>query len=260
MILDELASASKKRALKDQEIISLPEMKQMALNNKLEGFPFEKALSKKGLSFICELKKASPSKGLIASEFNPIQLVKEYEQAGADCLSVLTEPQWFLGSDEILKEVARTTSLPILRKDFTVDPYMIYQARVLGASAVLLIVSLLDDETLKEYLDIAHELGMSALVETHNEEEIERALKSGARILGINNRDLRNFNVDINHASFLADKIPDDILFVSESGIQTPEDVEQCRKIGADAVLIGETMMRAKNKKKKLEELKDGKD
>lgn len=258
MILDELAAAARNRTLKDQEKIPLEQMKQRALDKKLEGFPFEKALSKEGVSFICELKKASPSKGLIAADFNPLQLASEYESAGADCLSILTEPQWFLGSDEILRQVAEVSSLPILRKDFIVDEYMIYQARDLGASAVLFIVSILDEGQLKRFLKIADELGLSALVETHNEKEIELALKCNARIIGVNNRDLRNFSVDMDHAKNLSSLIPDSVLFISESGIKDADDVAQCQQAGADAVLIGETLMRAKDKKEKLNELKSG--
>lgn len=220
-------------------------------------FAFEKALkSNPDLAFICECKKASPSKGVIAEEFPYLQIAKEYEAAGADCVSVLTEPKWFQGKDSYLQEIAETVSIPCLRKDFTVDPYMLYEARVLGASAVLLICSVLDPAQLKEYLRICDELELSALVETHDEKEIEMALDAGARILGVNNRNLKDFTVDTENSCRLRSQIPKEVLFVSESGVTCREDVMRLREAGADAVLVGEALMRAPDKKAKLEELK----
>ena len=195
-------------------------------------------------------------KGLIEQDFHYLQIAKEYELAGADCISVLTEPKWFLGSDEYLKEIASTVSIPCLRKDFTVDEYQIYQAKLLGASAVLLICSILSEKQIGAYLEICETLGLSALVEAHDEEEVKTAVRAGARIIGVNNRNLKDFTVDTDNSRRLRELIPSDILFVSESGVKTAEDIADIRSMGADAVLIGETLMRASDKKAKLEELR----
>lgn len=208
------------------------------------------------MSFICECKKASPSKGLIEPDFRYLEIAREYEAAGADCISVLTEPKWFLGSDEYLKEIAKTVSIPCIRKDFTVDEYQIYQAKTLGAAAVLLICSILSEEQLGEYIKICDSLGISALVEIHNEKEAGMAVRAGARIIGVNNRNLKDFTVDTANSKKLRDLIPDDIIFVSESGVKSTDDIRAIREIGADAVLIGETLMRADDKKAKLDELR----
>lgn len=213
-----------------------------------EEFPFRRALSAPGIQFICECKKASPSKGLIAPDFPYLDIALAYEAAGAAAISVLTEPRWFRGEDRFLQEIARTVKIPCLRKDFTVDSYMIYEAKILGASAVLLICAILDDGELREYLSIAHELGLSALVEAHDEEEICRALDAGAGIIGVNNRDLRTFTVDINNSVRLRSLVPDDKIYVSESGIRNAEDVEVLYRNRTDAVLIGETLMRNPDK------------
>ena len=262
-ILDQLADHARERVTEAKKKIPFEEMKQMALEMAAKEpvrdvFAFEKALRRPELSFICECKKASPSKGLIAPDFPYLQIAKEYEKAGADCISVLTEPRWFLGKDQYLKEIAANVSIPCLRKDFTVDPYMIYEAKALGASAVLLICSILEKEQLKEYLQIAEELGLSALVEAHDEEEIAKALEAGARIIGVNNRNLKDFTVDTENSRKLRNMIPKEVLFVSESGVKTPEDVQKLREIGADAVLIGETLMRAADKSEALAYLKTG--
>ena len=208
------------------------------------------------MSFICECKKASPSKGLIEPDFRYLEIAREYEAAGADCISVLTEPKWFLGSDEYLKEIAKTVSIPCIRKDFTVNEYQIYQAKTLGAAAVLLICSILSEEQLGEYIKICDSLGISALVEIHNEKEAGMAVRAGARIIGVNNRNLKDFTVDTANSRKLRDLIPDDIIFVSESGVKSTDDIRAIREIGADAVLIGETLMRADDKKAKLDELR----
>ena len=204
----------------------------------------------------CALPISSPSKGLIAPDFPYLKIAKEYERAGADCISVLTEPKWFLGSDEYLREIAAEVKIPCLRKDFTVDEYMIYEAKLLGASAVLLIAALLPESQLKEYIGICDELGLSALVETHNEAEVDDALCAGARVIGVNNRNLKDFSVDTENSKRLRKLIPRDILFVAESGVKTAADVCSLRAIGADAVLVGETLMRAEDKTQKLNELR----
>ncbi|MGN0157538.1 MAG: indole-3-glycerol phosphate synthase TrpC [Brotaphodocola sp.] len=255
-ILDQLAEYARIRTENAKKQISAEEIRARAAAQPKGMFSFEEALKKPDISFICECKKASPSKGLIAPDFPYLKIAREYENAGADCLSVLTEPKWFLGSDIYLKEIASTVQIPCLRKDFTVDPYMIYEAKLLGASAVLLICSILSDAQLYEYLGICEELGLSALVETHNEEEVHMALRAGARIIGVNNRNLKDFTVDTHNSRRLREQIPPDILFVSESGIKDAEDVRQLKEIGADAVLIGETLMRASDKKLKLNELR----
>jgi len=221
-------------------------------------FSFEQAIAAPGLSFICEVKKASPSKGIIAEDFPYLQIAREYEAAGAAAISVLTEPDYFLGGDQYLREIAAEVAIPTLRKDFVIDPYQIYEAKLLGAKAVLLICSLLDGQTLAEYIKIACELNLSSLVEIHDESEAEQAVRAGARIIGINNRDLKTFKVDFGVTARLRSLIPDDILTVAESGIKSPEDVRAISGIGIDAALVGESLMRATDKKRFLAELKAG--
>lgn len=221
-------------------------------------FHFEAALKDKPIAIISEVKRASPSKGLIAEDFDYLNIAKEYEEAGVSAISVLTEPYFFQGSDNILKEISENIKTPILRKDFTISPYMIYEAKLIGASAILLIVSILDDNQLKEYLELADELGLSSIVETHDEKEIERALNAGARIIGVNNRNLKDFTVDIRNSVNLRKNVPEDIIFISESGIKTPEDVRILKENNVDGVLIGETLMRSDDKKTLIEALKNG--
>ena len=258
-ILEQLAQHARERVEEAKKKIPLDELKFRAENSvsKLEDFAFENKLKSAGLSVICECKKASPSKGLIAPEFDYLKIAKEYEEAGADCISVLTEPKWFLGSDEYLKEIANSVSIPCLRKDFTVDEYMIYEAKILGASAVLLICSILGAKQISEYLEICGKLKLSALVEAHDENEIKTALDCGAKIIGVNNRNLKDFSVDTGNSRKLRKLIPDDVLFVSESGVKTTEDVKIIKDIGADAVLIGEALMKAPDKKAMLEEFRN---
>ena len=258
-ILDQLAEHARYRVAVDKEKVSLDEVKELALQIRKEqsaSFVFEQSLRGGDLGFICECKKASPSKGLIEPDFPYLQIAKEYELAGADGISVLTEPKWLLGSEEYLKEIASTVSIPCLRKDFTVDEYQIYQAKLLGASAVLLICSILSEKQIGAYLEICETLGLSALVEAHDEEEVKTAVRAGARIIGVNNRNLKDFTVDTDNSRRLRELIPSDILFVSESGVKTAADIADIRSMGADAVLIGETLMRASDKKAKLEELR----
>lgn len=255
-ILDQLADYARERVAAAKSVRPLEQVKAEALSLPKGDFAFEKALRKEGVSFICECKKASPSKGLIAPDFPYLEIAKEYEAAGADCISVLTEPKWFLGSNEYLKEIASAVSIPCIRKDFTVDEYMIYEAKILGASAVLLICSILSEEQIREYIGICDELGLSALVETHDEEEVAVAVRAGARIVGVNNRNLKDFSVDTGNSARLKSLVGDDIIFVSESGVKDGNDVAELRKIGVDAVLVGEALMRASDKKAKLKELR----
>lgn len=255
-ILDELAAYARERVCAAKKIISADEIKAAALALPKGSFAFEKALKKDDIAFICECKKASPSKGIIAPDFPYLDIAKQYEAAGADCISVLTEPKWFLGSDSYLKEITEAVNIPCIRKDFTVDEYMIYEAKLLGASAVLLICSILDESAVKQYIGICDLLGLSALVETHNEDEVKAAIRAGARVIGVNNRNLKDFTVDTDNSRRLRALIPKDVVFVSESGVQTAEDISKLREAGADAVLIGETLMRAQDKTAKLAELK----
>lgn len=255
-ILNEIADFTRERYEKIIAERPLEQVKAEALALPKGDFSFEKALKKEGLSFICEIKKASPSKGLIAPDFPYLEIAKEYEAAGADCISCLTEPHWFLGSDEYLKEIASAVSIPVLRKDFTVCDYQIYEAKLLGASAVLLICALLDTQTIKEYIEICDSLGLSALVEAHDEKEIQSALFAGARIIGVNNRNLHDFTVDVNNSTRYRNMIPQSVAFVSESGIRSRSDIEVLINNKTNAVLIGETLMRAKDRAAALKELK----
>ena len=255
-VLDELAEYAKERVSEAKKNISLQEIKKAAYSMPKGDFSFEKALKKPGISFICECKKASPSKGVIAADFPYLKIAGEYEKAGADCISVLTEPRWFLGSGEYLKEISSSVRIPCLRKDFTVDEYMIYEAKLWGAAAVLLIAAILPENQLRQYIGICDGLGLSALVESHNEAEVGSAIAAGARIIGVNNRNLKDFSVDKENSRRLRRMIPANILFVSESGVKTAGDVQALREIGADAVLIGETLMKAENKLEKLNELR----
>lgn len=256
-ILDKLADLARERVAKDKKRVSDADMRAQAEALPTENaFAFEKALAAPVLAIIAEVKKASPSKGLISPDFPYLAQAKAYEAGGASAISCLTEPAYFLGKDAYLEEIAQAVTIPVLRKDFTVDAYQIYQAKTLGASAVLLICSLLDDAKLKAYLQIADSLGLSALVETHDEEEIARALDVGARVIGVNNRDLKTFTVDFDNAIRLREKIPKDVIYVSESGVKTTDDAKQIAAIGADAALIGETLMRADDPEQLVRELR----
>lgn len=255
MILNKIIESTKKRVLNSKKIMPLESIKTKAENlPKNYKFAFEKALLKDELSFICEVKKASPSKGIINEEFPYIEIAKDYEQAGVACISVLTEPEYFLGSNQYLEEISKSVSIPILRKDFIIDSYQIYEAKIIGASAILLISSILDTEQIYKYIKIADSLGLSVLVEAHTHEEVSKALNAGARILGVNNRNLKNFEVDFSNCIKLRKFVPENIIFVSESGIKNAEDIAQLKENKVDAVLIGETLMKGTNKKALLDE------
>ena len=270
-ILDQLADYARYRVEQAKERKPLEEIREEALAASRKGvlssgasvpdfpepFRFEKALAADGdIHFICECKKASPSKGLIAPDFPYLEIARQYEEAGASAISVLTEPKWFLGSPEYLREIAEEVTVPCLRKDFTVDPYMIYEAKLLGASAILLICAILDTGTLEEYLKVADSLGLSAIVEAHDEAEVASAVSAGARIIGVNNRNLKDFTVDIHNSIQLRSCAPAGTIFVAESGIRTPEDVEILRQNGVNAVLVGEQLMRAGSPKEELNRLR----
>lgn len=255
-ILEEIAQKTRVRIAEEKKKVPLSEIREQA--EKMEaadGFPFEEALKKQGISLICEVKKASPSKGLIAPEFPYVEIAKKYEAAGASAISVLTEPYYFQGSCEYLREIHKEVKIPLLRKDFTVDEYMIYEAKTIGASAVLLICSILDDAMLRDYFSLANELGLSALVEAHDETEVERALKMGARIIGVNNRDLKTFTVDVENSLRLRKMVSEDIVFVSESGIKGEKEIRELKEHKVDAALIGETLMRSADVKEVLGKL-----
>lgn len=259
MILEKIAADTKIRVEKSKRKVPFSEIRRQAMEMDANtGFPFEEGLRQPGIHYICEVKKASPSKGVIAEDFPYLEIAKEYEQAKATAISCLTEPKYFQGKNEYLKEIAEEVKIPVLRKDFTIDEYMLYEAKVLGADIVLLICALLDTETLKRYLGICNRLGLSALVEAHDEEEMQSAIAAGARIIGVNNRNLKDFTVDINNSIRLRNLAPKEVLFVAESGIKTSADIEELRKAGVNGVLIGETLMRSPDKKAMLEELNGG--
>ena len=264
-ILEKITASTKERIAEKKKTAPLEEIREAAEQlNINQGYPFpfefefEKALRGEDIAFICEIKKASPSKGVITEDFPYLQIAKDYESAGAAAISVLTEPFYFKGGDRYLREISDTVSIPLLRKDFTVDDYMIYEAKILGASAVLLICAVLDNDSgiLAEYINITHSIGLSALVETHDEKEVETALSAGARIIGVNNRNLKTFEVDITLSERLRQLVPEDKIFISESGIQTPADINKLREIKANAALIGETLMRSLDKAAELKRLR----
>lgn len=261
MILEEIAAKTRERIEIQKEQVPLAQLKEALFDGDGYGepvfpYPFEEALKKPGIGFICEVKKASPSKGVIAEDFPYLEIAFEYEQAGASAISVLTEPFYFKGDNRYLREIAKKVKLPVLRKDFVVDEYMIYEAKLLGASAVLLICSILEEEELSKYQELAHRLGMSALVEAHTEEEVAMALRCKARIIGVNNRNLKDFTVDMDNSLRLRKLVPRDVVFVSESGMKTPKDIDVLRTAGVDGVLIGEAMMKSRNKKEFLDTLR----
>lgn len=271
-ILEEIAGKTRERIEEEKRRCSPAEMKGLAeellrskkhggagaltgADNAAAGGCFYRALAVPGMSYICEVKKASPSKGLIAPDFPYLEIAKEYEVAGASAISCLTEPFYFRGADQYLKEITGSARIPVLRKDFTVDEYMIYQAKTLGASAVLLICAILDKVQLRDYRQLAESLGLDALVEAHDETEVEMALDVGAKIVGVNNRDLKTFQVDMQNSLRLRNLASREVLFVSESGIKGPEEISILREHQVDAVLIGETLMRSTDKKAELERL-----
>ena len=257
-MLEKIVAKTEERLVEAKRNKSLVQLKEEVSKLDIkEDFPFKKALKDPEIAIIAEVKRSSPSKGLIAEDFDYIGIAKEYERAGASAISVLTEPYFFKGSNDFLHEISENVQIPLLRKDFTIDEYMIYEAKSLGASAILLIVSILDDVQLKRYLDLAHDLGLSAIVETHDANEIRTAIDAGSEIIGVNNRNLADFTVDINNSINLRRLVNEDILFISESGIKTAEDVRKLKENNVDAVLIGETLMRSDDKKSMILELKN---
>lgn len=255
-ILDRISAKTRERISVEMRQVPLSEIRRQAervLQDSRDfsshGGSFRRALARPGISFICEVKKASPSKGVIAEHFPYLDIAREYEAAGAAAISCLTEPHWFLGSDQYLKEIASQVSIPVLRKDFTISPYMIYQAKAYGASAILLICSILDDAELHDYMQLADELHLDVLTETHSAGEIERAVNAGARIIGVNNRNLKTFEVDFSNSIRLRNLVPEGVLFIAESGVKSAEDIRLLHNAGVDGVLIGETLMRSGSKK-----------
>ena len=256
MILDEIAAYAAQRVAHAKKLVSPGELREAALKLPKGNLRFTKALQADGMSLICEVKKASPSKGIISEEFPYLVIAKDYEAAGADCISCLTEPKWFLGSDDIFRNIRNTVSTPMLRKDFTVDEYQLYEAKVLGADAVLLICALLDTKTIERYLGICNALGLSALVEAHDETEIASAVQADAKIISVNNRNLKNFTVDFSNAARLREKIPASVLFVAESGVTGAADIARLKSAGADAVLVGEALMKVPDRRAALWEFR----
>lgn len=260
MILDDIVKSTEKRVKKSYENKSLEEIKEQAFRmheeNESSSFCFEQALKQKPIAFICEVKKASPSKGMIAEDFDYVNIAREYEAAGAACISVLTEPEYFKGKNEYLSEIRKHVDIPLLRKDFVVDEYQIYEAKVIGADAILLICAILKEDEISRYITIADSLGLSAIVETHDEEEVRMALRCGARIIGVNNRNLKDFTVDINNSLRFRKMVDKNILFISESGIKTAEDVKRLIENDVNGVLIGETLMKSSDKAGMIQRLK----
>ena len=255
MILDEIIETTRIRIERKKKIMPLIEMMKLA-KKRGQPFAFEKVLIGNDISFICEVKKASPSKGIIADDFPYVKIAKEYEKAGTAAISVLTEPYFFMGSLDYLKAIKRNVNVPVLQKDFIVDEYQIYEAGVIDADAILLICSVLSKDKIRKFIKIADGLGLSCLVEVHDEKEVETALDADARMIGVNNRNLQTFDVDINNSIKLRSLVPEDIIFVSESGIKTKEEIDELRKIGTDAVLIGETLMKSNDIVAELEQLR----
>ena len=257
-ILDTIAAYARERVAADKARVGLAEMKELASQGApADGRAFYEAVAKPGMSFVCEVKKASPSKGVIDPVFDYLSIARDYEAAGADGVSCLTEPRWFLGSDEIFRGIRAAIRTPMLRKDFVVDEYQLYQAKTLGANCALLICAILDTETLERYLGLCDSLGLAALVEAHDEAELASAVSAGARMIGVNNRNLKDFSVDFGNAARLRERIPADRLFVAESGVQTPADAAALKKAGADAILMGEVLMRAQDKKAMLSAMRE---
>lgn len=264
-ILDQITAKARGRVRKKKEFVSPQEIKMRAEaicqdTLKKPKITFREALMKEGMSYICEVKKASPSKGIITDDFPYLDIAMEYEAAGAAAISCLTEPFYFMGDDRYLAEISEAVDIPVLRKDFVVSDYVIYEAKTLGASAVLLICSILTEEKLSEYIRLSQNLGMDALVEAHDEAEVKKAVNAGANIIGINNRDLRSFRVDMENSVKLRSLVPENIIFVSESGIRSNDDIRKLRHNNVDAVLIGEILMRSSDKKAALKELSGGLD
>lgn len=255
-ILNTICDYAKIRVQNAKKIMNFDEIKDKANKVKKGDFSFYNSLKNTDFAFICECKKASPSKGIIANEFDYLKIAKDYESAGANAVSVLTEPKWFLGDNLYLEQISQNITIPTLRKDFIIDSYMIYEARLLGASAVLFICSVLDEIKLKEYLKICDDLGICALVEAHDEDEIKKALKVGSKIIGVNNRNLKDFSVDTSNSLNLRKLVPNDVIFIAESGIKDANDIKTLALGGVNGALIGESLMIAVDKAQKLKELK----
>lgn len=257
MILDQLVAATTKRVAQAKQQLPLEKLKQQVAKLPVsDERPFEKALSGNGMHIIAEVKKASPSKGVIAKDFPYLKIAQDYEAAGANAISVLTEPDYFQGSLEYLRQIANKVQTPLLRKDFVIDEYMLYEAKLAGAAAVLLIVKILTDQQLQDYLTLANQLGLSALVEAHNEDEIDRAVKAHARIIGVNNRNLNDFSVNFNNSEQLRKLVPQDCIFVAESGVKSGDDTAKLRQNGINVALVGETLMKSPNKLETMRQLK----
>lgn len=257
MILDDIVKSTKLRYQEIMKKVSLEEIKNLALKIPKGDYPFYKAINDTSFTIISEIKKASPSKNVISVDFDYINIAKAYENGGATAISCLTEPTYFKGSDEYLRNIKKSVNIPVLRKDFIISEYQIYEAKVIGADAILLIVAILTDEELNTYLQLADCLGLAALVETHDDEEIRRALKTEAKLIGINNRNLKDFTVDINNTIRLRSLVPENIKIISESGIQTIDDIKALREAKVNGVLIGEALMKSNNPQEMVKEIRN---
>lgn len=258
MILNDIIEKRKEQLSREISHISREKMKQLAEESEMPVLSFKDALKNNRLSVICEVKKASPSKGLIRDDFHPVEIAKEYEEAGADAISCLTEEFYFKGSSKFLSDIRKNVSIPIIRKDFIFDEYQIHEAKVIGANAILLIASILSEKQMAKFQELSHSLGLQCLVEVHNQEELEKVLTFKPDIIGINNRNLKTFEVDLNTTAKVRDNVPCETLLVSESGIKDNTDMKMVRSLGADAVLIGETLMISKNIASTLHSLREG--
>ena len=254
MIIDDIIESTKERVAQNKKLHPIEKIAAVAFDKPINfDYPFEKALRKPGLSYIMEVKRAIPTKGQITQNFDYKTIAKEYEDIGASAISVVTEPDFFKGDDDFLAEIAKIVKIPVLRNDFIVDEYMVYESKLLGADAIILLCSVLDEITLMRCLNLAERLGMSALVEAHSSMQVKKALRVGAKIIGVNNCDLRTFKVDMKNSVELRSMVGDDIIFVSESGIKTADDIKVLEENNVDAVLIGETLMKSHDKRKTFE-------
>ena len=256
MILDDIV-IYKRKLVEEEKLITPINSILSYLDTCAVPRDFAKHLKRNdGLSIIAEVKKASPSKGIIRKDFDPLLIAEIYQANNADAISVLTEDKYFYGKNSYLTEIKSITSIPILRKDFIIDPYQIYQSRIIGADAILLIASILTKRELKSFIKTAHEIGLQCLVEVHNKEQLEDALSINAEIIGINNRNLKTFETSVTVTESLAPYVPYDRVLISESGIKNVTDMQLLKSLGVDGVLIGEAFMRSNSIKEMLEELR----
>lgn len=255
MIIDDIVASTFERVAENKKRNSIDKLARLAFEKPInKDYPFEKALrNKANLAYIMEIKRCVPTKGEITRNFDYKSIAKEYEDIGATAISVMTEPDYFKGDDDFLAEIARIVKIPVLRDDFIVDEYMVYESKLLGADAITLICSVLDEITLMRCLNLAENLGMSAVVEAHSSMQVKKALRVGAKIIAVNNCDLRNFEIDMNNSLELQKMIPEDVIFISRSGVKTYQDICKLEENNVNAVMVGEVLMRSHDKRKTFE-------